>query len=509
MGRLRVKRVSQPQGVVGSDAGNPLNQSLALLEQLHTSISVKVGTTLTVGRSGAARGFGATVGAGSTDSVETTLTKHATQRSYFVLLRRDGAGASNFSRVWDKRKSGVQVDDLFSDSSANNWMQFDRAWSGGGGSWTFPQIPVGIDTGILISYDSGSTLNVPDIWVNGIRQTVTQTVAPVGSALTNTDPYVLGNRKNDNARNWNGLIYTFAVWDRLSTAHDALSLAQNPQQLTAKIARNSYQAAAAGGGSIIPTGQTATATSGTTTPSLSLSTSGNSATGSAGSVTAGLSIAVTGRTATATQGSVTPSLTIALTGSSATAAAGTVSASTPGAISLTGSAATATQGAVVPSLSKAITGNSSTATAGALVPAVSLGLTGQTATGSQGALVAALSLGISGQASTASSGIISAPSGDLTVALLGNSLAVSAGVVSIPSSAAGGYDDKKKTKKQIKQQVQRLNEQIVESLQSEVIEEIKAVAPVTKAFVQSLVSAQAIQQIDDEDEDEALMLLMM
>jgi hypothetical protein len=172
-----------------------------------------------------ARGFGSTLGAGSTDSIAIPLTAHATQRSYSIFVYRNGSGAGNFGRIFDKRVSGAQTETLYVGDTNYAYL---RAWSGAQAvEWRMTAPSAGAFRHVGVSYDGSSTANDAIMYLDGVSQTVSEAAGPPSGALvTNEDSYVLGNRKNDSARVWNGILAEFGVWDAILTAEEMASLAQ-------------------------------------------------------------------------------------------------------------------------------------------------------------------------------------------------------------------------------------------------------------------------------------------
>lgn len=164
-----------------------------------------------------------TFGGVSTNSVVTGLTTHATLRTYSIWARRTGAGGGSLGSMFRKRTVGAADILQLYNSDALNWYEFDHTWSGGGGQWSVsPAARPALNTWshICVTYDGSSTTNLPQIYYDGIGQSMGTVAAPVsGAPNTNTDPFVIGNRTNDNARVWAGDLGEFAVWDTiLSTA---------------------------------------------------------------------------------------------------------------------------------------------------------------------------------------------------------------------------------------------------------------------------------------------------
>ncbi len=165
-----------------------------------------------------ARGFNIVSGIASTDSVTTQLTGHSLQRSFSAWAYRTGTGDSG--RLFDKRVAGAQAELFFVNNSTSSW-RFQRDWSPTVGQWDITPPSSDVWHHLAILYDGGAVTNDPLIYVDGLPVTVTQPgINPAGALVTNTDPYVLGNRRSDNARGWSGMIAEFAVWDRLITQQE-------------------------------------------------------------------------------------------------------------------------------------------------------------------------------------------------------------------------------------------------------------------------------------------------
>lgn len=177
-----------------------------------------------------ARGFGPTFGSGTTDHIATPLTSHAVTRTYSMWSYRRTLGGTGLGRIFDKRSSGAQVELWRVDGTnpANELYLYERSWSAGLASWGFPVVNVSANVWhhLAVSYDGGSSVNAPVMYVDGVAQVLTQAVGSGGTLNTNADPYILGNRANDNARNWDGLNAEWAVWNRILSAAEIATLAR-------------------------------------------------------------------------------------------------------------------------------------------------------------------------------------------------------------------------------------------------------------------------------------------
>lgn len=234
----------QPKGGIAPriDWSNPITNGLVYADpgQFGRNLvtgqqsSALTGTKVQGSVSGLVRGFGSTFGTGSTDANVTSLTTNATHRTYIARAMRNGAGGGGLGRILDKRTGGAQSELIFW-SNGISQLQYGRVYTTTNGQWDFPvgTLPVGTPQVIGISYDSGSTTNDPVFYVNGARQTLTESSAPSGTPVGNSDAYVIGNRTNDNARNWDGWIGEVLIWDRILSPAEVLLVSQNPWQIFA------------------------------------------------------------------------------------------------------------------------------------------------------------------------------------------------------------------------------------------------------------------------------------
>jgi hypothetical protein len=165
-----------------------------------------------------------TFGGASTDSIVTGLTTNSTLRSYSIWGRPTSDGGTS-GRFWAKQTTATQSDQLAT-GTAPSTFAFNRVWSGGQGQWSFARPAYGGWHHIAVVYDSGSTANVPTMYLDGVSQTVATDSAPSGTRTDTTDAFVIGNRTNDNARNFAGDLAEFGVWNVLLTAADVTALYQ-------------------------------------------------------------------------------------------------------------------------------------------------------------------------------------------------------------------------------------------------------------------------------------------
>jgi hypothetical protein len=208
---------------------HPLAQGLAyasldgLVDLVRRGVGSRTGTApAATPHLGRVRGYGSTLGAGTTDGMRTTLTTHATQRSYLLWANRRGAGGGSTGRMFDKHTGTSQVEVFY---IASGTYRYNRAWSTNPGEWTMTITPgTGEWTQLGVTYDASSDANHALMYADGIPKTVSRNSTPSGTVQTNVDAYVLGNRQSDNARVWDGLLGPFLVWDRILTPVEYVQL---------------------------------------------------------------------------------------------------------------------------------------------------------------------------------------------------------------------------------------------------------------------------------------------
>jgi hypothetical protein len=85
------------------------------------------------------------------------------------------------------------------------------AWSGVDGVWNVPSPATGAWVHVGIAYDAGATTNVPEIYLNGVLQTLTTIATPTGTWTGVSAANVIGNVAG-NTNNWNGHLAEYGKW---------------------------------------------------------------------------------------------------------------------------------------------------------------------------------------------------------------------------------------------------------------------------------------------------------
>lgn len=155
-------------------------------------------------------------GAASTDFNATTtksVTSYSTHNSaitYCSWYISDGAGEGGLGRFIEKREAGTQVE-LLTMSSGLGAVELSRNFSGGVAFWRITKPSDSVWHHLCFTYDSSSATNDPVFYLEGASATITTDSNSTGTANTNTDKYVIGNR-GDQTRTFDGRIVFTALY---------------------------------------------------------------------------------------------------------------------------------------------------------------------------------------------------------------------------------------------------------------------------------------------------------
>ena len=334
---------SQPQEAVQVDWISPLARSLVLADpgQMDLPSWTKTGTRRTPTKEGLVRGFGATLGAGTTDRIETPIRSGNAQRSYFARVFANGPGSSNFGRIFNVGSSAALPFISF-DGSGTSKILFTLGNSGSAQFITLNNVatlPAWFD--VLCVWDGSTISNLPLIYINGVSVALNSSTPPTGSISGfGGEALTIGNRTSDSARAWDGYIGPTAIWDRALDAREARELTANPWQLFAPqvIQIPVYAAGGVTGTSATTNAADTSSASGTTTVTGTSGTTNaadiSAASGSVGSAVSGTSATTNSDDTGAANGTTT------VTGSSATTNAPDTSAASGSAGAVTGTSET-------------------------------------------------------------------------------------------------------------------------------------------------------------------------
>lgn len=169
-------------------------------------------------------------GGSSTDGINFgALTPNATQRSISLWFNCTATDVTT-RRFWEWATTGL-VDGTDNGQISSTNITISMYWSTTAGQWTIATPSTGAIHNLIITYDGSSTSNDPVVYLDGVSQTVTRTIPPVGSLTNASGNLVVGNRFLDNARAFNGMIAEYARWTRILTANEISSIANKNSPL--------------------------------------------------------------------------------------------------------------------------------------------------------------------------------------------------------------------------------------------------------------------------------------
>lgn len=101
---------------------------------------------------------------------------------------------------------------------------FNFDWSTDGGAWSVAKPSTGAWVNYVVTYDGTSTANDPIIYKNGVRETITERVAPSGSNLRSSQTALYIGSEAGTGQWWDGRIAEVARWNRVLTDTEASQL---------------------------------------------------------------------------------------------------------------------------------------------------------------------------------------------------------------------------------------------------------------------------------------------
>lgn len=165
----------------------------------------------------AARGFGATYGAGTTDGFALADLPGVTGRTLAGWLWQNGTGGGAAGRVLNANS----VSDRWNANDAST-MAVNTSWTSGAHNVTYPNG----GTGAWHHHAVTITATTIQAYVDGSSVTTTVSSNTASGSLTTWASFSAGNRTSDGARNWDGMLAQIAVWDRVLSADEIAALAK-------------------------------------------------------------------------------------------------------------------------------------------------------------------------------------------------------------------------------------------------------------------------------------------
>lgn len=167
-----------------------------------------------VGRAGEFNGTTSQIDLGSDSTVDDIFAGGGTISAW---INPDGSGENGYGRILDKASGtfsgggnadgwAFQVADV---TGGNGFLLFEHGFSGGKGEWRTPtgSITQGAWQHVVLTYDSDSASANPNVYINGVLQTLTENKTPSGSARSDAAlNLTLGNHSTATSRTFDGLI---------------------------------------------------------------------------------------------------------------------------------------------------------------------------------------------------------------------------------------------------------------------------------------------------------------
>lgn len=158
----------------------------------------------------------------------------ADQTTVAAWVYADGNGGSSFPRILVTPGSYLNL--RFDGSANNNALDFATTTTANGstvdGEWLAPlnSISTGVWYHVAVSYDKSSTANIPALYINGVKMSLTTLTSPSVTPPSYAGTTYIGNRL-DLTRGWDGLIDDLRIYNRLLSDAEVQSLAATPPNL--------------------------------------------------------------------------------------------------------------------------------------------------------------------------------------------------------------------------------------------------------------------------------------
>jgi len=163
-----------------------------------------------------------------------------TQVSFMAIAYRTGVAPGNLGRIFSETNttsSGFQL----ADQDNVNQIRFIAPFDTTSGTWSAPATSLNTMMTYVVTYDGSSTSNVPNIWVNGVKQTVTTQTAPSGTLALRDTHLLIGNISqtgNVFTRTFNGKIGVVRKWSRMLDAQEAVLFSAFPWLVYSDVKNN-------------------------------------------------------------------------------------------------------------------------------------------------------------------------------------------------------------------------------------------------------------------------------
>lgn len=150
-----------------------------------------------------------------------------TYRAFSAWIYLDAVTASNDQVIIGTKSNAPGVSFYVDNHATNVLLSFDSTRFVTGGKWSCPANPfsVGGWVHVLAAYNNSSASNDPQIFVNGVSQTITENTTPSGAAVSEEgSELVIGNSKLADSC-WNGKLKDIREYDVDQSIHSPQALA--------------------------------------------------------------------------------------------------------------------------------------------------------------------------------------------------------------------------------------------------------------------------------------------
>ena len=141
--------------------------------------------------------------------------------SAWVYPKGTAPDTNNYGRIINKTLTDANTGKIFAFDfdSNNNRLSFSQTFSGGQGNWVLPVGSITLNTWqhVAVIYDSSSASNDPKIYINGVSKTITETIAPTGTASSDASYNLLIGDRGDGMRNLYGSIDNVRIYNYART----------------------------------------------------------------------------------------------------------------------------------------------------------------------------------------------------------------------------------------------------------------------------------------------------
>jgi len=147
----------------------------------------------------------------------------ATGATIIFVSQSNSLGAGNVGRFLDKE----QMWRVNKKAGGTGALAFTVKFSTTSGTFETPDNSFPLTPSIVtLTYDASSTANLPNIYINGVVQSLGSVTTPIGTYSTNSLPLGIGNRHNGSDRSFDGDFGEIIFYDRIISDPERIELEQ-------------------------------------------------------------------------------------------------------------------------------------------------------------------------------------------------------------------------------------------------------------------------------------------